>query len=150
MKWIQLVWPWEIHLTRFHSVFIRIPGECGSSPDILLLFTWYGAHSVASLAFCKTQGPLLELYLYSSLNLNLVRHLLTHLWFGRQHHYRHCHSQVQKYRLTHLCFRHQHRCRHCHIQKYRHHSLLQTHCPLILWALWSEGLLNRSESRQLK
>ena len=73
----------------------------------------------------------LELYLYSSLNLNLVRHLLTHLWFGRQHHYRHCQIQVQKYRLTHPCFRHQHRCRHCHIQKYRHHLLLQTHCPLI-------------------
>ena len=39
------MWPWEIHLTRFHQVFIRIPGEWGSSPDMLGLFTQSGVHS---------------------------------------------------------------------------------------------------------
>ena len=39
------MWPWEIHLTRFHPVFIRIPSEWGSSPDMLVLFTRSGVHS---------------------------------------------------------------------------------------------------------
>ena len=45
VKWIQLVWPWEIHPIRFHPVFIRIPGEWGSSLDMLGLFTQCGVHS---------------------------------------------------------------------------------------------------------
>ena len=35
----------EIHLTRFHLVFIRITGDWGISLDILELFTRSGVHS---------------------------------------------------------------------------------------------------------
>jgi hypothetical protein len=39
VKWIQTVWPWEIHLTRFHPVFLRITGDIhriywGYSPEV--------------------------------------------------------------------------------------------------------------------